>query len=271
MSKHEQDDKMLNDYLDGHSEISKYYHADNKAEPSLSLDEKILSVAKNAIAEEESDKLDIEFHKSVWAKPVSIAAVITLSVSLIITMQEQTGQPLISEPKRMKDSLVSPATNVSKPEDVAADTDEFFIEEAETQSFSDSVMSDQVAPTLGEAESYRAEKQVPEAKLEKRERSTKALIEQGKLKKKIERSIIAEESLYSEPAKADVSEIVTMDSMSSNYKQELLLEIKSLLEQGQRIKAKEKLNQFRKNYPAHSEEAIKEVVGEELLSLLNNE
>ncbi|MGB1801067.1 MAG: hypothetical protein ACPHLK_09595 [Gammaproteobacteria bacterium] len=271
MSKHEQDDKVLNDYLEGHSEISKSYRAVNKAEPSVSVDEKILSAAKNAIAEEESGKLDIKFHKSSWAKPVSIAAVITLSVSLIITMQEQTGQPLISEPKSMNDSLVSPTTNTSKTEAVTSDADAVFIEEAETQSFSDSVISEHVAPTLDAAESYRAEKQAPEAKLEIRERSTKSLIEQGKLKKKIERSIIAEESLYSDPAKANVSDIVSIDSMSSNDKQELLLEIKSLLEQGKVIEAKEKLNQFRENYPAYSEQTIKEVIGEELLGLLNSE
>lgn len=271
MSKHEQDDKVLNDYFEGHSEISEHYHAVNKVKPSPSLDEKILSAAKNAVAEVEPDKSGVKSYKLAWAKPISVAAVITLSVSLIITMQEQAEQPLMSEPKKMNDLLVSPTTNIPKLEAVTSDADAFFIEEAETESFSDKVISEYAPSALGTAESYRAEKQAHQAKLEIREHSGKSLIEQGKLKKKIERSIIAEESLYSEPAKADVSDIVTIDSMPSNDKQKLLLEIKSLLEQGRVTEGKEKLKQFRKNYATYSEEAIREIIGEKLGSLLNSE
>ena len=98
MTNNEKDDKELNDYLEGNSEISNGYRASNSAEPASSLDAKILSAAKEAVTEIKP-KSKVKFHKSPWVKPVSIAALITLSVSLVITMQQETGQPLISEPK----------------------------------------------------------------------------------------------------------------------------------------------------------------------------
>jgi len=272
MSNHEQDDNVLNNYLEGHSEISKHYRDANKAEPSLSLDEKILSAAKKAVAESEPDTTRFKLHKSPWAKSVSVAAVITLSVSLIITMQQQAGQPLISEPKNMNDSLISPTTSVNKPETASADFDMLINEEAETEVFSDKVISDYAPSSLKAVETYREEKQASEAKLEILEHSTKKLVGQEKLKKKMKSPIIVEEPLYAELAKANMNDSAAMeDVMLKKQQKQLLSEIKSFLEKGQLIKAKEKLKQFRENHVAYSEEAIKEVVGEELLNLLNSE
>lgn len=245
MSKHEQSDKALNDYLEGCSEISGCYRSVNKAEPASLLDEKILSAAKQAVSGTESNRSNskFKFSHSSWAKSLSVAAVITLSISLIITMQQQTDQSLLNEPKSLNDSLISPATT-SKTQDVS----------------------------INAVGARQEQIQRSEIELEVREHSTKTFIEKKKLKKKIEYSVIAEEPLYAAPAKADMNDSALMEGVIEKSEQEkLLLEIKSFLAQGQVIKAKEKLKQFRKNYATYSEEAIREIIGEKLDSLLNSE
>ena len=89
MANNGKDDKELNDYLEGKSDISNHYRASNKVEPSAHLDEKILSAGKQAVTDTKQ-KSKVVFHKSPWALPVSIAAVVTLSVSLVVTMRQET-------------------------------------------------------------------------------------------------------------------------------------------------------------------------------------
>ncbi len=106
MANNDINDKELNDYLNGDSDVSKAYRSSNKTEPSAGLDKKILLAAKESV-ENTVQKREVVFHKSPWVRPVSIAAIVTLSVSLVVTMQHDTGQPLISEPEiEMFDSAV---------------------------------------------------------------------------------------------------------------------------------------------------------------------
>ncbi len=98
MANNEQNDKELNVYLGGNSDLSKSYRASNREEPSVRLDNAILSSAKEAVKNTAQTEKTV-FHKSRWTLPVSIAAMVTLSVSLVITMQQEAGQPLISEPE----------------------------------------------------------------------------------------------------------------------------------------------------------------------------
>lgn len=121
MANNEQDDKELNDYLDGNSGLSKSYRASSLNEPPSSLDDAILSAAKEAV-ENTAQKEKPIFHKSRWTLPVSIAAMVTLSVSLVVTIQQETGQSLISEPEIEMFGDAALIEEVVMPQVISADS-----------------------------------------------------------------------------------------------------------------------------------------------------
>ncbi len=274
MSNHEQDDKALDEYLEGNSEISKRYRAENTEGPSSSLDEKILSAAKEAVTESKP-KPRIRFHKAPWAKPVSIAAIITLSVSLIITMQQETGQSVMSDSKEINGSLTTPAKKLVKPQSISADAVAPVMQDAEIKLNNDETSYD-IAPdeaALGAVGGYREKMQRSKAELEARQRSERKLMFKEKARNEMEKpEVLEEQALFAAPAEADMSSMAAMEPVSTSSEQEqLLLEIKSLLEQGQLEQAKEKLKLFRESYSDYSEEAMKEVIGEELFGMINSD
>jgi len=121
VANNEQNDKELNDYLDGNSDVSKTYRASNSSEPSSSLDDAILLAAKEAIENTER-KIKPSFHKSRWTVPISIAAMVTLSVSLVVTMQQEVRQPLISEPEVEMFGAAALSKDVLSPQVISADS-----------------------------------------------------------------------------------------------------------------------------------------------------
>lgn len=276
MSNHDKDDKDLNDYLEGNSEISKHYRASNSKEPSSSLDAKILSAAKEAVTENKP-KSKIKFHKAPWVKPVSIAALITLSVSLIITMQQETGQPLISKPKIEMDGVPAKTkTQTVMPQSLSVDAAAPVMNDAEVGS-SNNEPSYDIAPAgtaSGAIGSSRYSDQPARAKNEVMDRADKKMMLKEKAQSEaLEESRLAKDQLMqSAPVEAEMSGMAAMEAMPQISKQEkLLLEIKSLWKDGKQKGAKEKFKMFLKNNPGYSEEAIKEILGEELIVLLKTE
>jgi hypothetical protein len=150
MANNDQNDKELNDYLNGDSDLSKAYRASNKLEPAAHLDQKILLAAKESVRNSEQI-VKPKFHRAPWVKPVSIAAMITLSVSLVVTMQQESGQPLISEPKiEMYDSASFIETE--ELSETIISNDEMVIDRAESEKYD---VPEKAPAALGAVGGYR--------------------------------------------------------------------------------------------------------------------
>ena len=82
-------EQELEAYLQGDSELSKVYKEAAKLEPGTSLDEKILAASRREV------KAKPRFAHSPfagdWHVPASLAAVLVLSVGVVITMQQETN------------------------------------------------------------------------------------------------------------------------------------------------------------------------------------
>lgn len=262
------DDKELDDYLEGNSELSNQYHNSAMAEPSERLNEKILAAAK--VAAEPREKSKVLFHKSPWVRPVSIAAMITLSISLVVTMQQESGQPLISVPE----SSVEPynATVLSEeivmPQTVTAD-DMFVRDEVELRQSHDERVDAPAA--LGTVGGFRAESKENNMKDEAAIKpARKALLKQKARSIESEKKVIVNEQLLqSVPMEADVNVVMEYKQDRQRTLQEKgLLEIKNLLLEGNIEESKGLYEKFLRKYPDYPNEAIQKIIGEELFSLI---
>jgi len=258
MANNDQNDKELNDYLNGDSDVSKAYRASNKQKPSSKIDDAIFSAAKEAV-DSNLLKEKPKFHKSPWVKPVSIAAMITLSVSLVVTIQQESGKPLISEPDiEMFDS----ATVIE--------------ESAITETIISSDDASAPAPAvLGAAEDmYRAEEKTEAAKARMKAVPAKKILSKEKAQLEVlkESAFADEQILPSAPTGVEFDGAVSMkQDYELSMKEETLLKIKGLWEQGEIFKAKETYENFTKDYPDVSSESIKEILGDYIYNgLLNN-
>ncbi len=83
-------DKELEEYLQGNSELSRRYRDEKGSEPPAHLDKHILEAAREAIT---------PVSKQRWYVPVSIAAVLVIGVSLVLNIYKEQGQPLLKAPE----------------------------------------------------------------------------------------------------------------------------------------------------------------------------
>jgi len=83
-------------YLDGTSDISHAYKKQAQEQAPQHVDDAILAASRRAV----NSKTKIAFSpfSSTWQVPVSMAAVLILSVGLVFTLQEQTGEGRIQVP-----------------------------------------------------------------------------------------------------------------------------------------------------------------------------
>jgi hypothetical protein len=210
MTNDDKNDKELNDYLNGDSDLSKAYRESNRSEPSVQLDEKILSVAKETVeTTKQNEKL--KFYKAPWVKPVSIAAIITLSVSLVVTMQQEAGKPLISEldvdmydsTVIIKDSKVFEAIQSSDPKNS--------INEIEVKKTEGARVEVPAAADL-----YRAEEkaEAPKARMKKDAANRMLLKEQSQSELLEERALAEEQIMPSVSTGAEFDDVI---SLSQEY------------------------------------------------------
>lgn len=85
-------DQAFEEYLQGGSNLSRRYHETLQAQPPKHLDEKILAASRKAV--DAKPRLAYSPFSSTWTVPVSLAAVLVLTVGLVILIQDETGQPL---------------------------------------------------------------------------------------------------------------------------------------------------------------------------------
>ena len=86
MSPKERDDDLLQEYLEGDSELSRLYRRGADEEPGASLDERILAEARRAVSTRR--KVAHSPFARHWMVPTSLAAVLVLSVSVVLMMPE---------------------------------------------------------------------------------------------------------------------------------------------------------------------------------------
>jgi len=88
-------DQAFEEYLQGGSNLSRRYRETSQMQPPKHLDEKILTASRKAV--DAKPRLAYSPFSSTWTVPVSLAAVLVLSVGLVISIQDETGQPLPGE------------------------------------------------------------------------------------------------------------------------------------------------------------------------------
>lgn len=265
------DDKELDAYLEGNSDLSDRYHASAKAEPPDRLNDKIFSAAKEAVTGPEYKSKKV-FHRSPWFKPISIAAMITLSISLVVTVQQETEQPLISEPgPELYDSAMSLGDRVES-QTVGADNDATVLEEIELKQSSDARMDAPAPATLDTDGAYRDVNKTNRMKNEAAEimPAKKATMKEKARSIETEKRVFANEPLLesaSKEAELDAVMEFKLDRQKSQQQVELL-EIQNLLVDGQFERAKKLYKQFQENHPDYPAGAVEEVIGQDLFSLI---
>ena len=86
-----------------------------------------------------------------------------------------------------------------------------------------------------------------------------------------DRVLKSKQLLKSVPVETELSGMAAMEPMRQiSVQEKMLLEIKSLWEEGKHQEAKDKFKLFIETYPDYSEEAIKEVIGSELFRIVNS-
>lgn len=157
------DDKKLEQYLSGDSELSRQYLDESQQSVPTQIDDAILSAAKFKIRSQykQNDKNNQFFEK--WQIPLSIAAVLVISVSLVITLYDEYGQsylepmPKKSTPVETPGSMKEESANASHEFDGFADSEESMdnLESSEHGHFS--------APKTEAVESLEAAESIPES------------------------------------------------------------------------------------------------------------
>jgi TolA-binding protein len=276
MANNEQNDKELNDYLNSDSDLSKAYRASNKNEPASYLDEKILSAAKEAIEISNiKGKSKQKIHQSPWVMPVSVAAMITLSVSLVVTMQEETGQPLISEPEvELYDSAVQ-VEEMMLPGSRQNFSEGDVLKEIELKQKKDGRVNINEPASLGAMADIDSAEEIVKTPSSTETRikevpSKRMLLKENSKLENIEERALSEDKVKTMRADIGINneqlEIMKVENQSF-----MLESIKALWESDNFKVAKEVFDQFINDYPEVSHDKIKELLGEEVYNdLLNN-
>ena len=94
-----QDEQNLKEYLQGDSALSKAYGAEGKQQVPEHLDKIILSAANEAVRSKPQSNVAYSPFARTWYVPASMAAVLMLSVGLVFTIYNDSGQTLLTAPK----------------------------------------------------------------------------------------------------------------------------------------------------------------------------
>ncbi len=91
MNPEERDEEMLREFLEGDSALSRLYRHDSHEEPNAQLDATILAEARRSLART-SHVAHSPFARH-WVVPTSLAAVLVLSVSIVLLTPNPVRQP----------------------------------------------------------------------------------------------------------------------------------------------------------------------------------
>lgn len=146
----QKDNQILEDYLKGNSDLSRQYRAESANEPPAHLDAAILSAAKKAA---DSNASGSGASNSRWYVPLSLAAVVVISFSVVFRIYDQDEKQTLSKQSEMKKEKQVMMME-EHPEPAAAPSaiimrDESFITE-EIRIETDSASATRAAPAVGE-------------------------------------------------------------------------------------------------------------------------
>ncbi len=303
MTTSDQNDNELEQLMSEDSELSRRYRQSNDQLPPARLDADILNAARAELSEVD-DKPHKRVIRPAWMLPVSIAAVMVLSVSLVTTMQYETSEPATSvmteEVNRSIDAL-----SVEMNAAPAAVTDSVQPEKkrmqepaAEYQSI-DADRGEMNAAPASVTDSVKPEKK----RLREPAAVAKPMLEQPASAKSPPRlraresfdilEDLAEDSVTpatrtreyqadymktlpreeEQPGLIENQQGTTQASKSpqSEHEVRLIEEITALLSAGKYSKAKIELQEFRSSNPDYSNAAIEELLGRDIYQLLVSE
>ncbi len=109
-------DEELEQFMGENSSLSRRYRESHGELPPAKLDDHILAAARAKRDASNNNKRRL-VKRPAWTIPVSIAAIMVLSVSLVTTMQQQTTEPMpMSVTDEMEIEAASAGANVKKRE-----------------------------------------------------------------------------------------------------------------------------------------------------------
>jgi len=119
MTKRKTPDEMIEDYLRGKSPLSRAYRSEAIEEPPRALDKVILDAARHAVhARPRMPRSPFAWH---WMVPLSAAAVIMLSVGLLMFMSKEGAVPMSMETEFDASVKAKSETQVTERQDRAPD------------------------------------------------------------------------------------------------------------------------------------------------------
>ena len=102
------EDQLLDDYLKGGSDLSRHYRGESGEKPPAHLDAVILRAAQSAARKHRKPVTPL------WYVPLSLAAVLVIGVSVLISMYDQQGKSVFPAAK-IEQSFESAAASKSAP------------------------------------------------------------------------------------------------------------------------------------------------------------
>ncbi|HEX6827463.1 MAG TPA: hypothetical protein VF104_00635 [Burkholderiales bacterium] len=109
----ERDDRELDDFLRGGSRLSAAYREAGSDEPGADLDEVLLEKARREM--HLGPKVAWSPFTSAWSRPLRLAAVLVVSVTVTLILYEQVGEPLPVPAKPAVDVPLAGSRQAPKP------------------------------------------------------------------------------------------------------------------------------------------------------------
>ncbi|GMQ95790.1 MAG: hypothetical protein BMS9Abin14_249 [Gammaproteobacteria bacterium] len=113
MNPDERDQELLREYLKGGSALSRLYRRDADEQPDTHIDARILAEARRAVAPKRR-VVRSPFARH-WMVPTSLAAVLVLSVSVVLLMPDPALEPAVERERAAQPTLVPGAVSAPQP------------------------------------------------------------------------------------------------------------------------------------------------------------
>ncbi len=113
MNPEERDQDLLREYLKGDSALSRLYRRDADEQPDAQVDARILAEARRGVAPKR--RVARSPFARHWTVPTSLAAVLALSVSVVLLMPDPALEPPVEGDRDAQPTLVPGAVSAPQP------------------------------------------------------------------------------------------------------------------------------------------------------------
>lgn len=252
-------DKAFNDYLKGDSDLSRRYRDSARPEPPEHLDDVIIAAGRDVL--KKPGRKVVRLLPRTWYKPVSMAALVVVCVSLVFTLYDSTGtrQQYMETPgidASPEQKLDNRFRSTEMADEILRDKKSVTTMPAESatdllEDQTPSLDSDKTAAGIIRMEDVRTAKEIQEEtgaessatfeadRLESRQRAPAAVLR---------REIIMQDAAESDPVNKPI--------MDGKTETDWLEEINELWQAGKKQEAVVSLEKFLESYPDYSREDI---------------